>query len=202
MTDSDKARIRRAARERRRALDGAAQRRASRALAGRLAGLKLFAPGRRAAFYLANDGEIDPAEAMRRAARCGTLCLLPIVPARGRRVLRFAPVDEATGYRPNRFGIDEPQVPRRMLLDAIEIDVILLPLVAFDERGNRLGMGGGFYDATLAGRASRHCLKRPRVVGLAHECQRVERIAVQPWDVPLDCIVTGAAVYQFGRTPT
>lgn len=207
MPDSEKARIRRVARERRRALDGAAQRRAARALAARLAGLKVFAPGRRVAFYIASDGEIDPAQAMRHARRCGTLCLLPVVPGRGRRVLRFAPVGEQTRFRPNRFGIPEPLAPAELMLRAIELDAILLPLVAFDDRGNRVGMGGGFYDATLAGRASQHCLARPRVIGLAHECQRVERIAAAPWDVPLERIVTDRAVYDFSeqadmQTPT
>ncbi len=202
MSRSEKAEIRREARARRRALDGAAQKRASRSLAGRLATLRLFAPGRRVAFYLANDGEIDPVDAMRQAARSGTLCLLPVIPAKGRRVLRFAPVDDATRFRPNRFGIDEPLVSRRSLLGAHQLDAVLLPLVAFDGEGNRLGMGGGFYDATLALRRTRGRYRRPGVVGLAHECQRVDRIAVEPWDIPLDAIVTDAAVYEFERSST
>lgn len=202
MSRSEKTEIRREARARRQALDADAQRRAGLALARHLAALRLFAPGRRVAFYLANDGEIDPAAAMRRATQSGTLCLVPVIPARGRRVLRFAPVDDKTRFRPNRFGIDEPVVPRRSLLGALDLDAICLPLVAFDGEGNRLGMGGGFYDATLAPRRSCRRFRRPRVIGLAHECQRVERIAVEPWDIPLDRIVTDAAIHEFVRSST
>ncbi len=202
MNDLDKASIRRAMRACRRALGPEAQRAASRALARRLDSLRLFGPGRRAAFYLANDGEIDPGLAMRRAAQAGTCCLVPVVPSPGRRRLRFAPVYESTRFRPNRFGIDEPVVSPRSLMWAIELDVIFVPLVAFDATGNRLGMGGGFYDTTLAARNSCRHFRRPRVIGLAHDGQRVDGIAVEPWDIPLDRIVTDREIYEFGRIPS
>src|SRR5690606_40461575 len=66
-----------------------------------------------------------------------------------------------------------------------------LPLVAFDARGNRLGMGGGFYDRTFA-RAPRARTLRPRLVGLAHHFQQVASLPAEPWDIPLDAIATDA----------
>ncbi len=96
----------------------------------------------------------------------------------------------------NRFGIPEPQArhgahPARRL-PAWALDLILLPLVGFDDDGQRMGMGGGFYDRTLA--FTRRPGPRPHLIGLAHECQRVESLPVAPWDVPLDAIVSDARV--------
>jgi 5-formyltetrahydrofolate cyclo-ligase len=72
---------------------------------------------------------------------------------------------------------------------------LLLPLVGFDETGNRLGMGGGYYDRTLSYLRQRKHWRRPRLVGIAHECQKVDALAPSPWDVPLDMIVTEERVY-------
>ncbi|KAA3631608.1 MAG: 5-formyltetrahydrofolate cyclo-ligase [Proteobacteria bacterium] len=197
MTLTGKAELRREMRARRRSVGAIAQRRAAADLANRLVRLRLFGPDRRVAFYLARDGEIDPAPAMRAAVGSGAVCLLPVVPRRGGRPLRFASYDGSSRMVPNRFGIPEPSVPASELLTALEVDCICLPLVAFDSDGNRLGMGGGFYDATLALRAARRRFRRPLVVGLAHECQRVARIEAASWDVPVDRIVTDCSIYQF-----
>ena len=68
-------------------------------------------------------------------------------------------------------------------------------LVGFDARCNRLGMGGGYYDRTLAYLRHRVHWRRPLLVGVAHECQRVERLEANPWDVPLDLVVTERRIY-------
>ncbi len=195
---SSKVELRRALRARRRDLDAARQRIAARRLARRLALLGLFGPRRHVAFYLSNDGEIDPGEAMRLAAAAGTCCYLPVVPPKGARVLRFAPVHADSRFRPNRFGIPEPVVEPGALRHAAQLDTVLLPLVGFDAVGNRLGMGGGFYDATLAARAARRHFRRPRVLGLAHQCQQVPAIDAEPWDIPLDGIATDRSLLVFG----
>ena len=192
MAPNDKKQIRQAMRVRRRALDPVARRRAARDLAARLARLGLYGSQGRVAFYFACDGEIDLAPAMSGARAAGVRCMAPVVPRPGRRVLRFAEIGPR--LRPNRFGIPEPCVPPAVAYPAAELDCILVPLVAFDGRGNRLGMGGGFYDATLA---ARRRFTRPAVIGVAHECQRMERIETDPWDVPIDRIVTDRRVYEF-----
>ncbi len=92
----------------------------------------------------------------------------------------------------NRFGIPEPDTRhgahRARRQATWTLDVILLPLVGFDDDGQRIGMGGGFYDRTLA--FTQRPGPRPRLIGLAHDCQRVTRLPVAPWDVPLDAIVS------------
>ena len=103
----------------------------------------------------------------------------------------FAEYTTHTTLIANRFGIDEP--PANSSLCALEdLEVIFLPLVAFDEKGNRLGMGAGFYDKTLA-----VLKRRSLLVGLAYECQRADSIPHDVWDVRLDYVVTEQGVCTF-----
>jgi 5-formyltetrahydrofolate cyclo-ligase len=78
---------------------------------------------------------------------------------------------------------------------ARELDLILLPLVAFDESGQRLGMGGGFFDRSLAFLAWRQHWRKPHLIGLAYDFQKVAALPREPWDVPLDAVVTDQNVY-------
>jgi 5-formyltetrahydrofolate cyclo-ligase len=75
-----------------------------------------------------------------------------------------------------------------------EIDIIFTPLVAFDAEGNRLGMGGGFYDRTLENWQQ---TGRPFPVGLAHDCQQVEMIPTEIWDIPLPALITPSRSWQW-----
>ncbi|BBN82699.1 hypothetical protein PA25_26840 [Pseudoalteromonas sp. A25] len=77
-----------------------------------------------------------------------------------------------------------------------ELDYLLMPLVAFDHLGNRLGMGGGYYDKTLARYYKEH-MKKPELIGLAHDCQKVEQLPTEAWDVPLQQIITPSKFYQW-----
>jgi 5-formyltetrahydrofolate cyclo-ligase len=102
--------------------------------------------------------------------------------------------------RANRFNIPEPTLRNRRLRLAWTLDLLLVPLVGFDAGGNRLGMGGGFYDRTLSYLSHRTYWRRPRLIGIAHECQRVAELRLRPWDVPLDMVVTERQVYRRGPT--
>ncbi len=178
----------------RRALSQAQQEAAARRLARRLLRMRDFLTARRIALYWPNDGEIDPRQALGIAWRMGKSCFLPVLFAGQRHRLVFSPLTPVTRLRANRFGILEPAEEGYVL--ATELDVILLPLVAFDAHGNRIGMGGGYYDATLAFRSHRHCWRRPRLIGLAHELQKVDQIEGNAWDIPLDGILTDARYYE------
>ena len=97
----------------------------------------------------------------------------------------------------DRFGIPEPVVGVKELVRARRLDLVLLPLVGFDHKGNRLGMGAGFYDRTLAFLRDRVHWKKPHAVGLAYDFQRVDGFDVDPWDIPLTAVVTDKDIYSF-----
>ncbi len=110
--------------------------------------------------------------------------------------LRFAALNRHTRWGKNRFGILEPVGHWGQTLHPRRLDMILIPLVAFDRQGYRLGMGGGYYDRSLAFRSTRRHWKKPLLVGVAHSCQQHPNLPHQPWDVPLDLIITERGMLQ------
>ncbi|MFP9005247.1 5-formyltetrahydrofolate cyclo-ligase, partial [Pseudomonas aeruginosa] len=98
-----------------------------------------------------------------------------------------------------RCRISEPLADAGRQRKAWALDLVLLPLVGFDEQGGRLGMGGGFYDRSLAYLARRKNGHKPTLIGLAHECQKVDRLALASWDIPLAGTVTDAGWYVAGK---
>ena len=104
--------------------------------------------------------------------------------------LRFAQLTGNTRWKKNRFNILEPDIRWGKSLHPRNLDIILVPLVAFDREGYRLGMGGGYYDRSLAFRCSRQKWLKPRLIGVAHSCQEHPHLPRQSWDVPLDMIIT------------
>ena len=149
---------------------------------------------RRIACYLANDGEPDLAPIMGFLRATGRQVLLPALHGRA---LWFLPCDEGSPLAPNRFGIPEPRVSARARCPAHRLDIVLMPLVAFDSSGNRLGMGGGYYDRTFAYLKTRTIWKRPLLIGVAYEFQRVESLPSQPWDIPLHAVATEKRLQHF-----
>ncbi len=154
-----------------------------------------FRNARRIAFYVAEDGEIDPRFIIQKAWQFKKQVFLPVLPPTGNSLF-FAPYTMNTILIPNRFGIAEPQTHPRYWVRARQLDLILLPLVAFDVQGNRLGMGGGYYDRSLAFMNHRKQWHSPRLIGLAHELQKVPALDSASWDIPLNMIATENTVYQ------
>jgi 5-formyltetrahydrofolate cyclo-ligase len=191
--------LRRHLRTLRRALSAAEQRAHGKGLARLLGRSRLFRNARSLALYLPADGEIDTAPLLTLARRRKRRCFLPVLRGASHDALWFVEHRPGDPLRPNRFGIPEPFPRRRKVLPAWGLDLILMPLVGFDEEGNRLGMGGGFYDRTLAFLRHRRHWRRPRLVGLAHGCQGVARLPINPWDVPLDGVATEARLYLWRR---
>lgn len=193
-TDDDRRRLRRELRRRRRALSPRQHREAAERLCRRLRGLPELQRARRVALYLPNDGEIDPTPLIAWLERRGSRVYLPVLKPLSTNRLWFVHYHAATPMVANRFGIPEPETRhgahRARRTPAWALDLILLPLVGFDDRGQRIGMGGGFYDRTLA--FTRRPGPRPRLIGLAHDCQRVAALPTAPWDVPLDAIASDA----------
>lgn len=187
----DRSSLRAALRRRRRAISPSQQRISAARLHLTLANHPWFKRARRIAFYLANDGELDPRPLLQQAWRMGKDVYLPILQGRPPS-MRFRLYRRGDRLTANRFGIGEPP-PRNQEIAAAQLDLVLMPLVGFDQKGNRLGMGGGFYDRTLA--HLRHL--GPKRLGVAHSVQKVDSLPVQPWDIPLHAVVTERALHYF-----
>ena len=130
---------------------------------------------------------------------------LPVVGSLGRnkkgnndKTLRFVPIYHAKLINvPTRIhSLGMKQNHSRKLLWARELDVIICPLTAVDKQGNRMGMGGGFYDTTL-GKSYRSGVSKPLKIGWCYDFQVVEQLARQPWDVPLDGLITPSGIRWF-----
>ena len=181
-------------RRRRRAISEHERARMAEALARHLGASLRVRRARRVACYLSNDGEIDLGPVMDFLRGNGRQVLLPALHGSG---LWFLPYDRHTPLAPNRFGIPEPDVAAHTRRRARELDLVLVPLVAFDATGNRLGMGGGFYDRTFSYLRSRAFWKKPLLIGVAYEFQRFEALPSRPWDVRLRGVATEKRLYRF-----
>jgi 5-formyltetrahydrofolate cyclo-ligase len=194
--------LRQAMRAKRRALSAAEQALAAQRLAARVTATRWFRVSRRIACYMPTDGEIDPGDVLEAIWSMRKQAFLPVLSRLTRDRLWFGAMRPGTALEPNRYRIPEPQVPARQLVRAQALDLILLPLVAFDTEGNRLGMGGGFYDNSLAFLRHRRHLRKPYLLGLAHDFQRVSGLPADAWDIPLDGIATDDALYRVGTPGT
>ena len=155
----------------------------------------LFLQSKRIAAYIAADGELNPSPLLDYAASCKKEIYLPVLRPFSNNSLWFSRYLSGDRLLPNRFSIDEPNISRYPPVPLWTLDLILLPLVAFDNKGHRLGMGGGYYDRTLA-RLKQHArLPQPKLFGYAHECQKSSRIKINQWDIPLDGIITEKRIY-------
>ncbi len=179
--------IRQTVRQQRRDLGVSEQKRAAQAVWRQIQRLRQYRKARHVAFYLPNDGELDLSVALENAEAAGKRCYLPVLLRN--KALAFAPVTRHSRFRKNRFGIPEPVCAARELRPARRLDLIFMPLVAFDANGNRIGMGGGYFDRALAFKRRRSHLP-PALIGAAHEFQQVARLSPNAWDVPLDGVVT------------
>ena len=157
-----------------------------------------FRRAKRVAAYLAVDGEIRADGLLRRARQRGKEIFVPRLRPGSR--LAFVRWSPRQPVRKNRFHIAEPIDALR--LSPRRLDLVFVPLTGFDAHGHRIGMGGGFYDRSFAFRLGPGGRPLPRLIGLAFECQRVDALPVQAWDVPLDAVLTERGVYRFRRRNT
>ena len=187
--------IRKQIRLKRQQLSAADQQHASQAIADNLANSQLFRNSQRIAGFLSNDSEPDLSPLMQLAWRQKKQWHLPIIGLPNVNHLWFAPYKETDPLVSNRFGIGEPDTPLHETTRSYGLDLVLMPLVAFDTEGNRLGMGKGYYDRTLKFLRLRKHWRKPRLVGIAYELQKFEQLPFQTWDIPLDAVVTEKSIY-------
>ncbi|MCK5726315.1 MAG: 5-formyltetrahydrofolate cyclo-ligase [Thiotrichaceae bacterium] len=168
------------------ALDPIAIDRYSKQIAQHLVASKVYKAAQHIAYYLPVRGEADAQLITHRAK--GKTFYLPIVKEETENHLLFAPVNNATKYSKNKFGILEP-ITTKFLSSLEQLDLVVTPLVSYDQKGSRLGMGGGFYDRTFSYK-QRQKKGKPLLIGYAYSFQESTNIQIQVWDVALDGIVT------------
>ncbi|MDD7804475.1 MAG: 5-formyltetrahydrofolate cyclo-ligase [Endozoicomonas sp. (ex Botrylloides leachii)] len=195
-TDSvlDKETLRQQLRLRRTSLTLTQQQQAQKQLAAIVCTLPAFNNSHHIALYIANDGEINPADIALEARRQNKVCYLPVIDKPNKMDMFFLPFELNTTMRNNQYGIPEPILTDSPVCQAKDLDLILVPLTGFDLQGRRMGMGGGYYDRALAFKRSSDT-KKTVVIGLAHECQKVKTLPVSDWDISLDGIASDLKFY-------
>lgn len=145
------------------------------------------------AVFLSFDGELDTQPLIRALWQAGKAVYLPVLHPFSKGNLLFLRYEHSSKLVMNRLKILEPKLDVRHVLPLDELDVLITPLVAFDEQGQRLGMGGGFYDRTLQNWLQHGMWP----VGYAHDCQQVTSLPVEQWDIPLPAVVTPSRIWQW-----
>lgn len=181
MTAPDRTDLRRQMRARLRALEPSLRMRAAAGVARQLAQTGWLNPGLRVAGFWSLPHELPMLVAQVGIEKSGAQYFLPVL--HRDQTLRFAPFKAGDAVRVNRFGIPEPLADDGACT-AANMDIILMPLTAFDRQGNRIGSGGGWYDRTLAE------IVGPKRVGIAYAVQEVPSLVAESWDIPLHFVLT------------
>ena len=187
--------LRQTLRHARRALTRQQQKQASLGLSRQLSTLSAFQRSRRVAAYIPNDGEIDPQPLLELAWRLGKQVYLPVLHPFEPGQLLFMEYQPGQPLAKNRFGIPEPVCDQDSRCPTWMLDLVLTPLVGFDEAGHRMGMGGGFYDRSFAFLKTGLRPRQPTLIGVAHECQKVDALPCEPWDIPMQHVITDQRSY-------
>ncbi len=145
------------------------------------------------ALFLSFDGELNTTPLIEALWQAGKNVYLPVLHPFSPGNLLFLSYTPQSNLVTNRLKILEPKLDVRDALPLNKLDVLITPLVAFDETGQRLGMGGGFYDRTLQNWQQHGFYP----VGLAHDCQQVETLPIEEWDIPLPAVVTPSRLWQW-----
>ena len=178
--------LRKVIRERRQKLSKDEQRQASKLMLQRLSLHKKIQTAQTIALYLANDGELDLMPFIEWCWQQNKQVYLPVLHPFCSGHLLFLLFEKNTVMVKNHNDINEPTLDVSKVCPLNQFDVLCTPLVAFDRSGARLGMGGGFYDRTL----SNWQQYKVYPIGIAHDCQQVEKIPTAHWDIPLPEIIT------------
>lgn len=199
-TGNTRAEIRKAIRSRRQNLSFTLQQSASQLLLKNLSNLNSVQQANSIAIYLSADGELDTMPFINWCWQQGKNVYLPVIHPFSPGNLLFLKYEKDTVMVENQFSIKEPKLDITQIILAQHLDIIFTPLVAFDNTGARLGMGGGFYDRTLS-RCNRTGSSKagPYAIGLAHDCQQINTVPTEYWDIPLPEILTPSAHFIFEK---
>jgi 5-formyltetrahydrofolate cyclo-ligase len=187
-SSSSRAELRARLRAERAALGAGERIAAANALISTLEQLPEFLVDTHVAGYWAVGGELPLNIALGRLHARAQNYYLPVL-VEGT-LLKFAEWRPGISVRANRFGIPEPVCDAASLLSATQIDLVLVPLLGFDRRGNRLGAGAGYYDRSFEFLRTTARPAPPLLVGIGYHFQELPELTPQSWDVPLDFIAT------------
>ena len=185
--------LRKEVRQRRNALSESEQCCAAQNLTKTLSLHHYIQQAERIAIYLTNDGELSTSDFINWCWQHNKEVYLPVIHPFSHGNLLFLQYQQDTKLINNVYGILEPKLDVTKVCPLADLDVICTPLVAFDSSGSRLGMGGGFYDRSLANWQTTNLYP----IGLAHDCQQVDKVPVEDWDIPLPEIITPTKQYKF-----
>ena len=193
----NKTTLRKKIRTQRRELSLEQQQQAAIDLASNLKTSRFLRRHKRIACYLASDGEIETWPIIETLWSLKKQVYLPVISHFPWAPLWFAPFNPDSNMIFNRFGIAEPDVRPDKRITAHGLDLVFLPLVAFDLAGNRIGMGQGYYDRSLQFIKQRKYWRSPLLTGLAHDFQSINKIDSEKWDVPLRYAITDKRFIDF-----
>ena len=190
----DKPRLRNKLRAQRRELSPYQQKLASQSLMRRaIASVAGLSYASNIALYLPVDGEISLIPLLQWCLSHSKQCYLPVLDQHDVNRLNFSRYQTGQQLVRNRFGIEEPATSRSQQFTYNDLDIIFMPTVGFDDSSRRLGMGGGFYDRTLAGCHDANS-RRPLLVAVAHDIQYTSQLPEEPWDIHPDMTLTPSRV--------
>ena len=151
---------------------------------------EVFINASRVGIYLAVNGEADPSELTETASLepINKQYYLPVLSDKKNQGLEYVEVTKNSVFKNNKFSIPEPIHNEESLIKIDILDLVIVPLVGFDRKGNRLGMGGGYYDRCFSFKKNKQ--GKPILMGFAYDFQEVEPLNAEDWDVPLDAIAT------------
>jgi 5-formyltetrahydrofolate cyclo-ligase len=199
---SSKQALRQQFRQARRELSLTDQNQAAQQLLTQMLTANLLEKQLRVAVYLSQDGEISCQALINWCWNNGVETYLPVLDTVKPGYLLFLPYTPQTPLVANQYGIPEPKLEPDAIISVTELCIVMLPLVAFDPVGHRLGMGGGFYDRTLSGKIRPDLVTSgdfPQLYGLAHDCQQAQKLHTDSWDIPLDKIITPSSIISISR---
>jgi len=188
-----RASIRQVLRTKRKSLTASFQKTAAEALLLRLQNDIVVKEAEHIALYLANNGELDLQPFIHWCWQQNKHIYLPVVHPFSKGHLLFLRYENNSIMAINRYNIEEPKLDVRYIKPIQQLDIIFTPLVAFDSTGARIGMGGGYYDRTLANWYENYVQDAqysPSIIGIAHDCQQITEVPHEVWDIPLPRIIT------------
>ncbi|MGQ8364763.1 5-formyltetrahydrofolate cyclo-ligase [Glaciecola sp. 1036] len=188
--------LRQTFRERRKSLSHQEQHTAALGLVDQIQSLDVLQGASKVALYMTNDSELDTQPLIEHLWQQNVKVYLPVLHPFSDGYLLFLHYHPNSVMTANHYGIAEPRLDCRDVCPVANLDVLFTPLVAFDASGNRLGMGGGFYDRTLAF-LHNNKQNQPKLIGLAHDIQQTLSLPTEAWDIPLPTIITPTQHFSF-----